>query len=194
MRRMPWAVYLWPGLPQLAGRGSWPALVVAVGAAALLNVALLGTFAWVELLTPNLRILYWLLLLIAWSGSAGLSGWLDHRGRVAAEAEESKDLFRQSLDHYLQGNWFEAQRALGCLLRKNRRDVEARLMLATLLRHTRRPEEAARQLEVLVRLDEARKWELEIQHEWNLLAAARGPRETDKENKTIDVREIEITK
>ena len=110
------------------------------------------------------------------------------------EAEESKDLFRQSLDHYLQGNWFEAQRALGCLLRKNRRDVEARLMLATLLRHTGRPEEAARQLEVLVRLDEARKWELEIRHEWNMLAAARGPRETDKENKTIDVREIEITK
>ena len=79
-------------------------------------------------------------------------------------------------------------------MRKNRRDVEARLMLATLLRHTRRPEEAARQLEVLVRLDEARKWELEIQHEWNMLAAARGPRETGKENKTIDVREIEITK
>ena len=37
-------------------------------------------------------------------------------------------------------------------------------MLATLLRHTRRPEEAARQLDMLVRLDEARNWELEIQH------------------------------
>ena len=50
MRKIPWAVYLWPGLPQLAGRGSWAALVVAFGAAALLSVVLLGTFAWTELL------------------------------------------------------------------------------------------------------------------------------------------------
>jgi hypothetical protein len=191
---MPWAFYLWPGLPQLAGRGSWAALAVAIGAAALLCVALLGTFVWTELLTANLRILYWLLLLAVWSGSAGLLAWMDHRRAGGTEPEGSQDLFRQSLDHYLQGNWLEAQQTLGRLLRGNCRDVEARLLLATLLRHTGRPAEAARQLDVLVRLDEARKWDWEIRHEMDLLAAARDDGQAS-EVETADVRErqAEIT-
>ncbi len=144
-----------------------------MGAAALLCVALLGTFVWTELLTVKLRILYWLLLLAVWSGSAAWFAWSDRRRQVRPEPEGSQDLFRQSLDHYLQGNWLEAQQTLGRVLRGNRRDVEARLLLATLLRHTGRPVEAARQLDVLARLDEACKWDWEIRHEMELLAAAR---------------------
>ncbi len=174
MRRMPWAVYLWPGLPQLSQRGSWPALVVALGAAALLDVALLATLVWDELLSADLRMVYWLFLLAAWGLSAGLSAWLYQREKRRREADANRDIFREALDHYLQGNWFAAEQALSRLLRKNRRDVEARLMLATLLRHTRRWDEAARQLDVLVRLEDAQKWELEIRHEAELLAAARG--------------------
>ena len=115
VRRMPWAVYLWPGLPQLAGRGSWAALAVAIGAAALLCVALLGTFVWTELLTANLRILYWLLLLapVEWFRGTVWRGSDHRRSDCRPEPEGSKDLFRQSLDHYLQGNWFEAQRDAG---------------------------------------------------------------------------------
>ncbi len=192
MRKMPWAVYLWPGLPQLAGRGSWAALAVAIGAAALLCVALLGTFVWTELLTANLRILYWLLLLALWTGSAGLFAWMDYRRSMRPEPEGSKDLFRQSLDHYLQGNWLDAQQALGRLLRGNRRDVEARLLLATLLRHTGRPVEAARQLDVLAGLDEARKWDLEIRHERELLAAARSQSDVKTGNMAGEAREAEI--
>jgi hypothetical protein len=173
MRKMSWTMYLWPGLPQLSGRGSWSALVVAVGAAALLNVALLATFVWTELLTPELRILYWLFLAAAWGFSAGLSGWLRRREQSRTQAGVKGDIFGEALDHYLRGNWFEAERALSRLLRRNRRDVEARLMLATLLRHTRRWDEAARQLDVLVRLEDAGKWELEIRREAELLAAAR---------------------
>ena len=173
MRKMSWMMYLWPGLPQLSGRGSWSALVVAVGAAALLNVALLATFVWTELLTPDLRILYWLFLAGAWIFSAGLSGWLRRREQSLNQAGANRDIFSEALDHYLRGNWFEAERALSRLLRRNRRDAEARLMLATLLRHTRRWDEAARQLDVLVRLEDAQKWELEIRREAELLAAAR---------------------
>jgi tetratricopeptide (TPR) repeat protein len=148
--------------------------VVAVGAAAVLNVALLATFVWTELLAPGVRILYWILLLAAWGFSAGLSGWLNRREQSRLRAEANKDIFSEALDHYLRGNWVEAERALSRLLRRNRRDAEARLMLATLLRHTRRWEEAARQLDLLVRLEEARNWELEIGREAELLAAARG--------------------
>ncbi len=174
MRRMAWAVYLWPGLPQLARRGSWAALVVAVGAGAMLQVALLGTFVWTELLSPELRILYWVLLLIAWGVSAVLSGWLRDRESARSQGDENRDIFHEALDHYLQGRWVEAERALARLLRRDRRDVEARLMLATLLRHTRRWDEAGRQLDALVRLEDARKWEEEIRREAELLAAARG--------------------
>ena len=183
MRKMSWTMYLWPGLPQLSGRGSWSALVVAVGAAALLNVALLATFVWTELLTPDLRILYWLFLSAAWIFSAGLSGWLRRREHSRNQAGVNRDIFSEALDHYLRGNWFEAERALSRLLRRNRRDAEARLMLATLLRHTRRWDEAARQLDVLVRLEDAQKWELEIRREAELLAAARSGKVREEEGK-----------
>ncbi len=182
MRRMAWAVYLWPGLPQLAGRGSWAALVVALGAGAMLQVALLATFVWTELLTPELRILYWVLLLIAWGVSAVLSGWLRDREAARSQGNEKSDNFREALDHYLQGRWVEAERSLGRLLRNDRRDIEARLMLATLLRHTRRWSEAGRQLDALARLEEAQKWEQEIRREAELLAAARLQDNTDIEN------------
>ena len=110
MRRMAWAVYLWPGLPQLARRGSWAALVVAIGAGAMLQVALLGTFVWTELLSPELRILYWVLLLIAWGVSAVLSGWLRDRESARSQGDENRDIFHEALDHYLQGRWVEAER------------------------------------------------------------------------------------
>ena len=67
MRKMPWALCLWPGLPQLARHGSWPALAVAVAAASLLNVVLLATFVWTDLVSPQVRIMYWLSLGVAWS-------------------------------------------------------------------------------------------------------------------------------
>jgi hypothetical protein len=56
------------------------------------------------------------------------------------------------------------------LLRKNLRDLEARLMLATLLRHSGRVDEAKRQLDTLARFEGAGKWELEIQRERDLLS------------------------
>jgi cytochrome c-type biogenesis protein CcmH/NrfG len=75
----------------------------------------------------------------------------------------------------LKGNWFEAERELNKLLRRDNRDLEARLMLATLLRHTKRFDEATRQLNVLVRLEGAKRWELEIRREGELITEARKP-------------------
>ena len=49
-------------------------------------------------------------------------------------------------------------------------------MLATLLRHTRRFEEATEHLNTLVRLEGARKWEMEISREGELLSEARQER------------------
>jgi hypothetical protein len=169
---MPWAVYLWPGLPQLSREGSWTALIVAIGAAALLNGMLLGSYVWSDLIAPDLRIICWTLLGITWTFSAGVSTWSDRR-QEARRHDEEGDFFQEAIEEYLKGNWFEAERALGRLLRRNSHDLEARLMLATLLRHTKRFDESTRQLNFLVRLDGASRWAHEIRREGELLTEAR---------------------
>jgi hypothetical protein len=171
MRRTPWTAYLWPGLPQLS-QGNWTALALAVGASLLLNGVVLGTCVWPDLIAPQLRMICWIGLGLAWSAAAGFSLWLERRPQ-ARMADGEGDLFCTALDDYLKGNWFESERTLGRVLRRDNHDVEAHLMLATLLRHTRRFDEATRRLNLLVRLDGAHHWSLEIKREGELLTEAR---------------------
>ncbi len=169
MSRMPWATYLWPGLPQLWFCGFWSGLALAAGFAVLLNLLLLASLVWVELLSsPHLR-LGWLAVGILWFGSAVLSAAYARRGATRG-ATSAEALFRDALSEYLQGSWFEAETILGRLLRLHPRDVEARLLLATLLRHTRRYPEALDQLDRLERLRDAAKWTQEIAAERQWMA------------------------
>ena len=181
MRRMPWPAYLWPGLPQLARDGNWAALAVAVAAAAMLNAVLLGTWFWSDVFAPAPHIICWVFLGVAWGISAGYGAWTDRR-QAAAEAHSAEKgpaeksagkIFSSALEEYLKGNWFEAERKLNILLRRDEHDLEARLLLATLLRHTKRFDDATHQLNLLVRLDGAHGWALEIQREGELLTEAR---------------------
>ena len=172
MSRMPWAAYAWPGLPQLARDGNWTALAVAVVATALLNAILLGTCVWSDLVAPELRIICWIVLGGAWCFSVGYSVWIDRRRESRPSGTDEK-LFEQALEEYLKGNWFEAERKLAVLLRQNDRDLESRLLMATLMRHTKRFDEATTQLNLLVRMDGAHRWALEIQREGELLNQAR---------------------
>ncbi len=177
MGRMPWATYLWPGLPQICRFGSWPGLGLAVGFAVLLNLALAGTILWDGLFTPGARKLIWAAVAITWFGSAVAARL---RGD-AARSDPDGDPYPHALEQYLKGNWFEAEQILARLLDRNPRDLEARLMLATVLRHTGRRQEAARQLDCLERLEGSGKWALEIARERRSLAedaAAQRPPET----------------
>jgi len=172
MRTMPWPVYIWPGLPQIWARGSWPALAVALAAATGLNAALLVTLGWDELLTPISRSALWGGLGGMWIGAGVFSLIWEHRRGSQREPDAAGDTYREAQGHYLKGNWFEAERLLGRILRSNARDMDARLMLAALLRHTGRRDEAAGQLDLLVRLDGSEKWEWEIRRERQLLTEA----------------------
>lgn len=166
--------YLWPGLPWLWARGSWSALAVAVGFAALVNLALLSSLVWSELLAPSVRTACWAAVVAIWGSSATLCyGWDRRRQAADGQSGPADRCLEEALDHYLKGNWFEAERVLVGLLRQDPRDVDARLMIATLLRHTGRLDEAARQLDQLQRLEDACKWELEIGREREFLAEAR---------------------
>jgi hypothetical protein len=185
MRRTRWTMYAWPGLPHLWTRGSWSALAVAVSAGALLNLALLATLVWTELLAEGFRQTLWLGLLIGWPAAALFSAaWLRrqaNREQPASPGESGAATFEEAQEHYLKGNWFEAERVLGILLQRNARDLEARLMLATLCRHTRRLDEAARQLDLLGRCEGAERWDWEICRERELLTEARAD---ELENRT----------
>lgn len=165
MRRTPWATYLWPGLPQLWLSGMWSGLVLAVGFAAVVDLLLLASFVWVELLSPLHLRLGWLAVGALWGAAAVISVWSESRSAVPRGVTSAEVLFREALGEYLQGNWFEAEAILGRLVHLHPRDVEARLLLATLLRHTRRYNEALEQLDRLERLRDAQHWTREIASE-----------------------------
>lgn len=172
MRRTPWITYVWPGLPQLWCRGSWPALAVAAGAAAALNLAIAASFAWTELLATPWRNGLWLAMAAAWLAAAGYSAAWVKRQRDQGESNANCDTFAKATELYLRGDYFQTERLLATLLRKNPRDIEARLMLATLLRRTGRLGEATRQLDQLARFEGAAPWELEIRREQQWVAEA----------------------
>jgi len=176
MRRMPWTVFFWPGLPQVWIRGSWTALAVAVGTAGLLNLLLLGTFAWSELIAADVRAALWITLAVVWAAAAAVSAVWSPRKLAEPLPDPPQRTFDQVLDTYLKGNWFRTQRDLGELLKRNPRDLDARLMLATLLRHAGRIEEALGHLETMERFEGVQKWNWEIRRERELLAEAQRTR------------------
>lgn len=176
MGKTPWAVFLWPGLPFLY-RGQIMGLVVAIAATVVLNVALLSTFVWIELLGYAARVVVWFVIALGWGAAAW---WAIRTPRAEAPAPEppSGQGFASAMQHYLRGDWFEAERLLVGLLARDEEDVESRLMLATLLRHRKRFDEALRHLEFLQGLETAASWHWEICRERQLLADAESRDET----------------
>jgi hypothetical protein len=178
MRRMRWIACLWPGLPQLWMYGSWSGLAVAIAAAVGLDLLLLVGFGWSELIGHGLRSTLWVAFGVVWAVAAGWSAREYRRRAAAGTPDPQEDAFAEALDHYLKGDYYQAERVLEDLLRRNVRDLDARLMLATLLRHTGRLDEAVRQLDTLARFEGAGKWEQEILEERRLLAEAKSRKAT----------------
>jgi hypothetical protein len=173
MRRTPWCLYLWPGLPQMRLHGSWSGLGLALGAGVLLDVLLLVSFGWTELIGEGLRNALWAIFVVAWIAAIFWSRKQCRRQAVVHSLEAGEDSFGQAVDHYLKGDNYQAEQILESLLRRNVRDLDARLMLATVLRRDKRLDEATQHLDMLVHFEGAGKWELEIQEERDLLAEAR---------------------
>ena len=167
MRRTPWIMCAWPGLPQL-WRGAWSGLAVALAFAAMLNAALLMSVIWPEWVSSTARTGLWIVLAVGWVGGI----WAGRRyspGAAEPRGAVLGDLFPAAMGQYLQGNWLEAERTLKQLIDRKPRDVPARLMLATLWRRTDRHAEARQALTELRRFEEADKWRAEIAREWEYL-------------------------
>ncbi len=162
---------LWPGLPHLWWRGQWQALGTALIFAIAVNLVLMSTFVWPEMLPGHLTVIGWITIVgvwvfFVWRGTTVLptlvGNSVDHKNQglfVSAQAE------------YLKCHWLEAESLLEQVLRRDPGDVEARLMWATLLRRTARHREAETALSDLDRLSGAERWRLEIDRERRLLSS-----------------------
>lgn len=175
--RTTWIYCAWPGLAQLWKKGAVAGLVLAVGFAVLLNLALVVSFGWTELLSSSARTITWLVVLFVWL-TAGAASYVQLRREAAKRqapsdgeqaTDDSNDLFIAATNEYLQGNWYEVERLLDELLRRDSGDVEVRLMWATMCRHTGRLEEARRRLEELSLRERAESWLVEIGNEQRLI-------------------------
>jgi hypothetical protein len=169
VRGVRWAAILWPGLPQLWWQGAWSGLALAVGFAVLLDIAVLSTWVWTELLDLPFRLFAWCGVLLFWLGSS-VAGALQMPALLRVPAPELLDqLFNQAQREYLKANWFECEVAINRLLEEKPGDVDALVLLASMLRRLGHGEEARQQLRTLATLEGAGKWQLEIAREWQLL-------------------------
>jgi hypothetical protein len=154
--------WIWPGLIPLWLEGSWSGVLLAVGFAGLLNLLLLASLVWEDLLSLAWLISGWAIVASLWLVSAIWSSRNYERRQQLAQEVNADDLFRQALSEYLQGSFLAAESTLERLLKHHPHDVEARLLLATLLRHTKRHDEARSQVARLAQLEGAQRWATEI--------------------------------
>jgi len=104
----------------------------AMGAAVLLNVVLLCSFGWSELISSGMRNMLCSAVVLFWTASA-VTGYVQTNRRANRKPlTPAKDTFTQALDLYLKGDNFQAECLLVEMLGRDERDLDARLMLATL--------------------------------------------------------------
>ena len=175
MRWAPYLICCWPGLARLWTKGHSSSLVVAIGFAVLLNLALVSTFLWPTSLGITFPLVAWPTLLLIWTTSAvvtyrSIPDELAEVRHGRKNVEEVTDtLFNQAQREYLRGHWTDAEKLLKRRLHSKPRDIESRLLLATLLRHSRRLKEASEELDGLLKLDESIQWKFEISRERQLI-------------------------
>ena len=154
-------------------------MALAAAFTLLVNLLLLGTLVWTEWLLPSVLWGGWLIVAALWIGSAWVA-YLDQRAPDPDESSEP-DWFCDAQTYYLQGNWYETETLLGLCLKRNSRDLEARLLLASLKRRTGRLGEASEQLDQLERQEASARWAVEIREERKLMARDRKDAEVELE-------------
>ena len=174
MRLLRWIAALWPGLLQAWALGSPPALLLAAGFGAALNLALLTTFVWPSVLNlpPALAgSAAWVLVLGLW-----VWGFVHLRAQWRELFPQRKTdpqveaWFREAQGAYLQGYWLEAESLVQNILRRRPADVEARLLKASIERRTKRFAEARKTINQLLTDVAAGGWRMELHRELEQIA------------------------
>jgi hypothetical protein len=171
----------WPGLPWLWLRGSRGGLVLAVAFAVSLDVAVIATFIWPDLVELPITVAVWTGTAVVWLVST-VSALAAFPPPLTAAAPDAVDpLFVKARDAYLARDFITAETRLRALLELAPTDGEAQLLLATLLRRAGRLAEARDALEKLSASDAGIRWRATIAAERSrIAAAARGGKRTEE--------------
>ena len=177
----------WPGFAGLWNGGTPTCLVLALLFALSVNSAILCSFVWTEFGSVELQVTLWVASCLCF-GFAATYSFISSRGQASLR-ESARDLFLRAQREYLGGDWSEAEKLLGQIVKRQPGDVEARLFLATIHRHTNRLNEARDQLHRLSKLTRSAAWSMEIAREWQQLSR----QATEASDNDIDVRQPEQT-
>jgi len=165
----------WPGMPWLWLRGSLAGLVLALAFALAIDVAVLTTWIWSDLVDFRMVLALWTATAAVWviATASAVTAFPPPlpRGRDAA----ADDLFVKARDAYLARDWLAAETRLRTLLDLSPTDGEAQLLLGTLLRRAGRLDEAAAALEALSRSDAGIPWTAATARELARITADRQP-------------------
>ena len=175
---------VWPGLPWLWLRGSFAGLVLAFAFAVTLDIAVMTTFIWSDLVEVSFTLAVWTATAIVWLVST-VSALAAFPPAVAQPAPGEIDpLFVRARSAYLARDWVVAETRLRDLLVLAPTDGEAQLLLGTLLRRTGRRMEARRALEKLSWSDSGARWSRAIAAE---LARLEAPADQESDGVTDPV-------
>ena len=184
---------MYPGYSGIVQYGHRSFLAMALGFALLVDAFLIANFYWTALITVSQRNILLVVLFGTWVALMVAAAYWKHCLDVAARPEQHDDTFRQTICHYLRGDWFAAESQILPYLKKYPKDTEMLLLQATMYRHTKRYEEAMLVLDKLQLLQNSRYWYAEIEMERSLLLSAQktdaapleASRSTDKHSKAV---------
>jgi len=159
----------WPGTLAAWRLGDARSLLVAIVFGLFVCIAWIGTTIWPMWLDAWKIWTLWCLVaagaLFSCAHNA-MSGLLSHpKNKTGCPLDQ----WTLAQEHYLQANYFEAERILQPFVSGKSTDVEAGLLLSTIMRRTERYQQSLELLEQLALLDDAWKWHDEIAKEKRLV-------------------------
>ena len=185
MTSIRYATLVWPGLPWAWLRGSRAGLVIALAFAVSLDVAVVTTFVWPDLVELPFTVAACTAVAVVWLVST-ISAAAAFPPQLARPAPAQVDpLFVKARTAYLARDWVAAETRLRELLTLAPTDGEAQLLLATLLRLAGRLAEASDALTKLSASDAGVRWQAAIAAEHKRIAAQRRGEPTADEPVTL---------
>ena len=153
---------LWPGLPQIWSGQEALGLILAALFAATLNLAIVSRFLWTDLFAPTLAAFFVALAIVSWLAALGYTLWWVWRCHPERYRAEIDRLYREALEHYLQGRWNEARGRCERILAMDETDADALMQLGTLFLRTDQLALARRTFRQCLDLEGGAKWRWEI--------------------------------
>jgi thioredoxin-like negative regulator of GroEL len=146
---------------------------LAIAFAVALDVGILTTFIWPDLVELPVTFAVWAGVCVIWLASTVSAAAAFPPALARPAAADVDPLFVQARNAYLARDWVTAETRLRDLLKLAPTDGEAQLLLATLLRRAGRLAEARDALEKLSASDTGARWRTAIAAERDRISTTR---------------------